>query len=156
VAARPILIIDTSVFLQDALSPSGAGSASHLLALAPAIAHVVICADIRDEIIDKLADVAGWSRAQVLERYGPILDAAVVVTPVDEREDHRRFVNDDAGDTMFVRTAEAIYEQAGELIEADQIRLIVSVNTHHLRPRSGYAGFLVRTPHDAVEVLTAG
>lgn len=154
-AARPILIIDTSVFLQDALSPSGSGAASQLLALAPAIAHVVMCAEIKDELFEKLIEHAGWTRSQVLERYGPILDSATIVLPVRERDDHRRFVNDDLDDTMFVRAAEAIYEQAGGLIQPDQIRLIVSGNTRHLRPGSGYAGFLCETPHDAIARLKA-
>lgn len=153
-APRPIVIIDTSVFVKDALSKNRAGAASQILALAPAIAHIVTCDDIVEETLEKIVQHAGWSRAQVLEVYGAVLAAAVVVTPVPEREDHRRFVNDDADDTMFVRVAEAIYEQAEGLIAADQLRIIVSENTHHLRPGSGYAGFLCRTAAGAVRALT--
>lgn len=152
-APRPILIIDTSVFVKDALSKNRTGAASQILALAPAIAYVVTCDDIVEEMVEKIVQHAGWTRAQVLEVYGAILAAAVVVTPVPEREDHRRFVNDDANDTMFVRVAEAIYEEAEGLIAADQVRIIVSENTHHLRSRSGYAGFLCRTAADAVRAL---
>ena len=153
-APRPILIIDTSVFVKDALSKNRTGTASQILALAPAIGYIVTCDEIVEEMVEKIVQHAGWTRVQVLEVYGAILAAAVVVTPVPEREDHRRFVNDDADDTMFVRVAEAIYEQAEGLIAADQMRIIVSENTHHLRPGSGYAGFLCRTAADAVRALT--
>lgn len=53
-ASRPILIIDTNVFVKDALSKNRAGAASQILALAPAIAYVVTCDDIVEEIVEKI------------------------------------------------------------------------------------------------------
>ncbi|MDP2350932.1 MAG: hypothetical protein Q8M74_07225, partial [Chloroflexota bacterium] len=52
--ARPIVVIDTSVFLQDAFSKTRKGAASQLLTIVPVVAHVVMCDGIRDEIIEKL------------------------------------------------------------------------------------------------------
>ena len=75
-ASRPILVLDTSIFLQDAFSKKRKGAASQLLALAPAVAHIVMCDEIRDEILEKFDEYLGWSKAQVLARYGPVLDAA--------------------------------------------------------------------------------
>ena len=113
---RPIVVIDTSVFLRDALSTSRAGAATQLLAILPAIAHVVMCNEIRDEVLTKAEEILGWPRRLTLERYGPLLSTAVFVTPVAEREDHRRVVHGDLDDTMFVRVAEAIYlEHPGRL-----------------------------------------
>jgi hypothetical protein len=142
------VVIDTSVFLRDALSTSRSGAATQLLAILPAIAHVVMCDEIRDEILTKAEDILGWPRLLTLERYGPILGTAVFVTPVTEREDHRRAVQGDLGDTMFVRVAEAIYVEHPDLVEADQLRFIVSENTRHFRPGSAYAGFLFGTSRE--------
>ena len=153
--ARPIVVIDTSVFLQDAFSKTRRGAASQLLAIAPGVAHVVMCDDIRDEILEKFEDHLGWSRAQVLSTYGPVFRAALWVTPVEEREDHRRIVNNDLADTMFVRVAEAIYKDLAVIIEADQIRVIVSENTNDFRPGAAYAGFMFGTAHDALVALGA-
>ena len=74
-ASRPILVLDTSIFLQDAFSKKRKGAASQLLALAPAVAHIVMCDEIRDEILGKFDQYLAWSKAQVLARYGPVLDA---------------------------------------------------------------------------------
>lgn len=154
VAPRPILIIDTSVFVQDAMSKTRTGAATQILAIAPAIAHVVICNEMVDEVIAKIVQRAGWTSAQVLEVYGGVIAPAVVVTPVPETKVHRRFVKDDKDDTMFIRVAEAIYVEAPDLIEADQTRIIVSENTTHLRSGSAYAGFLCRTAADALRHLS--
>ncbi len=153
--ARPIVVIDTSVFLQDAFSKTRRGAASQLLAIVPVVAHVVMCDDIRDEIFEKLEVHLGWSRAQVLSAYGPVLRAALWAEPVEEREDHRRIVNNDSDDTMFVRVAEAIYTDLPTIIEADQIRFIASENTNDFRPGSAYAGFIFGTAHDALVALGA-
>ncbi len=50
---------------------------------------------------------------------------------------------------------EAIYSEIATIIEADQIRLVISENTHHFRPGSAYAGFLFGTAHDALVALRA-
>jgi len=152
-ADRPIVIIDTSVFLQDALSKERKGAASQLLAILPAIAHVVTCDEMCDELFDKL-EAFGWTRAQVLESYGPVLEAAIWVEPVEEGEHHRRVVNHDEGDTVFVRTAEAVFIDAPHII-GEQRRFVISSNTRHFRPGTVYAGFLFGTPHDVLKALKA-
>ncbi len=153
--ARPIVVIDTSVFLKDAFSKTRVGAASQILAILPAVAHIVMCIEIRDEIFETFEEHLGWSKTQVLAAYGPILNAALWVTPVTEREDHRRVVNKDDDDTIFVRVTEAIYSEMATIIEADQIRLVISENTHHFRLGSAYAGFLFGTAHDALVALRA-
>ena len=85
-ASRPILVLDTSIFLQDAFSRRRKGAATQLLTLAPAVAHIVMCDEIRDEILEKFDEYLGWSKAQVLARYGPVLDAHLAefeVSPTD-------------------------------------------------------------------------
>ena len=135
------------------MSKTRAGAASQLLAILPAIAHVVMCDEIRDEIIEKFADLVGWTEPQVLATYGPVFDAAVWVSPVDEQVWHLAVVNDDTGDTMLVRTAEAVYLQAFDLLDKDQQRFVVSENTNHLRPGTNYAGFLFVTAHGLLTEL---
>jgi len=75
-AARPVVIVDTSIFLADALSPTRRGAASQVLAILPAVAHVVLCEEIRDELATKLEEHLGWSEADMLATYGPVLDSA--------------------------------------------------------------------------------
>jgi predicted nucleic acid-binding protein len=152
---RPIIIIDTSVFVRDALSRTGAGASSHVLALAPAIAHIVTCDEIVDELVETIVEHARWTKAQVLETYGPVLSASIVVNPVTETETHRRFVKHDLDDTLFIRIAEAIFTEASHILEANQLRLIVSENTNHFRPGSSYASFLCGTARDALVRLEA-
>lgn len=43
---RPIVFVDTGVFLADAMSTTGAAVASQALAILPAVAHVVLCDEI--------------------------------------------------------------------------------------------------------------
>lgn len=150
---RPIVVIDTSVFVRHALSRTHMGAASQLLAILPVVAHIVTCDEIRDEIVEKLEEHAGWPRATTMAVYGPVFDAALSVAPVPEREDHRRIVYNDEDDTMLVRVAEAIYVELPALIAAGQLRYVVSENTRHLRPGSAYAGFLFGTAHDVLAVL---
>ncbi len=152
-AGRPIVIIDTSVFIQDALSRDHKGAASQLLAILPAIAHIVMCNEMRDELFDKL-DTFGWTDTEIVEVYGPVLQAAIWVEPVEEGEHHRLIVNHDEGDTVFVRTAEAVFIDVPGII-GEQQRFIVSSNTRHFRPGTAYAGFLFGTPHDVLKALTA-
>ena len=56
---------------------------------------------------------------------------------------------------MFVRVAEAIYKDLAVIIEADQIRVIVSEHTNDFRPGAAYAGFMFGTAHDALVALGA-
>lgn len=129
------------------------GAASQFLAIIPAVAHIVTCDEIRDEIVEKLEQHLGWSRATAMAVYGPVFDAALSVSPVPVREDHRRIVNDDEDDTVLVRVAEAIYIELPALISAGQLRYVVSENTRHLRPGSAYAGFLFGSAHDVLAAL---
>jgi len=82
-------------------------------------------------------------------RFGPL------VTPVPERDDHRRAVHDDADDTVFVRVAEAIYTDLPDIVEADQLRFVVSANTRDFRPGAVYAGFRFGTAHDLLLAMGA-
>ena len=113
-AGRPIVILDTSVFIQDALSPEQKGAASQLLAIVPTVAHVVMCMEARAELLEKLSGF-GWSVEDVEARYGPIFDAAIWVEPVEEGPHHLKAVSSDRDDTMFVRAAEAVYVAAPEI-----------------------------------------
>ena len=152
--SRPIVVIDTSVFIQDAMSKTHKGAASQALALLPGVATVVLCDDIRGEIIDKCADHLGWTEKQVLARYGPLFDAAVWVTPVEEQPWHQKVVQNDPDDTMLPRTAEAVFTQRGDLVGADQDRFIVSENRKHLVPGSNYASFMFVTSHGLLERIS--
>ena len=137
----PILILDTSVFVRHALSSRAeAGAAGVVLNFALHAAHVVISAEIEREVHAKLAE-RGYDEAAILARYGAILRRAHRVTPAAERDDHRRAVNGDAGDTMLVRTAEVASDQLADIWTADQLHLLVSENTRHLRPNHWFAGF---------------
>ena len=151
---RPILIIDTSVFVKDALSRTRSGSATQLLAIAPAITHVVMCDELREEVLEQLERHLGWSTETARAVYGPIFDAARWVNAVPERVDHRLIVHD-IDDTILVRVAEAVFVDANDITGANQVRYIVSENTRHLRPGSAYAGFLIGTAHTVVTVLRA-
>ena len=144
---RPIVIIDTSVFIQDALSPTRKGAASQVLVNLPALATIVLCDEIRDELVEKLVERFHWTEEQVLDTYGPVLNAAAWVVPVEEQPWHRKVVNDDPDDTMLPRTAEAVYVELASLIAEGQERFIVSENTKHLIPGAAYSGFLFTNAH---------
>ena len=149
---RPILIIDTSVFVKDALSRTRSGSATQLLAIAPAITQIVMCDELRKEVLELLERHLGWSTETARDTYGPIFDAARWVTPVPERDDHR-LMEHDIDDIILVRVAEAVFVDAIDITDADQVRYIVSENIRHLRPGSAYAGFLFGTAHRVFEAL---
>ena len=149
---RPILIIDTSVFVKDALSRKRSGSATQLLAIAPAITQIVMCDELREEVLELLERHLGWSTGTVRDTYGPIFDAARWVTPVPERDDHR-LMEHDIDDIILVRVAEAVFVDAIDITGADQVRYIVTQNIRHLRPGSAYAGFRFGTAHRVVEAL---
>jgi hypothetical protein len=151
-APRPLLIIDTSVFLKDALSRTRSGAATQLLAIAPVVAHIVMCDELRNEVLDLLERHLAWPTVTAYKAYAPIFEAARWLTPVAERADHRLIAHD-IDDTMLVRVAEAVYVDALELVAPGQVRYIVSENTRHLRPGSAYAGFLFGTAHDVLGVL---
>jgi len=142
------VIIDTSVFIQDALSRTRKGAASQVLIALPTLATIVLCKDIRDELVEKLVAKFHWTERNVVDTYGPVLDAAVWVTPVEEQPWHRKVVKDDPDDTMLPRTAEAVFVEKMSLISPDQDRYIVSENSKHLVPGAAYSGFLFVTAHD--------
>jgi hypothetical protein len=150
-AGRPIVILDTSVFIQDALSPERKGTASQLLAIVSTVAHVVMCMEARAELLEKLSGF-GWSAEDMEARYSPIFDAAIWVEPVEEGPHHLKSVSSDSDDTMFVRAAEAVYVAAPEIIE-EQERFVVSANTKHFRPGADYASFRFATPHAVLKAL---
>ena len=150
---RPLVVIDTSVFLKDAMSPKHKGAASQVLAILPAIATIVMCDEIRQEILEKFSEILGWTEKQVLTTYGPILEAAIWVIPVPEQPWHRKVVHDDEDDTMLVRTAEAVFTEAADRIEAAQLRFVVSENKRHLKPGTSYASFLCVTSHGLLEAI---
>jgi predicted nucleic acid-binding protein len=144
---RPIVVIDTSVFISDALSRTQAGAASQVLAILPAVATIIMCEDIREELTEKLVERFGWTKRQVMDTYGPIFDAALWLVPVEEQPIHRKVVHGDPDDTMLPRAAEAVFTQATTLLERDQEKFIVTGNPRHLKPGTNYAGFLFVTPH---------
>jgi hypothetical protein len=144
---RPIAVIDTSVFLRDALSSTRRGAASRVLAILPVVAHVVLCEDIRMELVEKVKVYLGWTDADVRAAYGPVFRAARWLLPVPEGPHHLRIVHHDAADTMLVRVAEAVYSDAVDLLAPDQGRFIVTENTRHLPAGTAYAGFLAVTGH---------
>jgi len=84
---RPIVVLDTSVFLKDAMSPTHKGAASQILAILPAIATIVLCDEIRQEILEKFSEILGWTEKQVMATYSPVFEAAIWVTPVPEQGD---------------------------------------------------------------------
>ena len=148
---RPIVVVDTSVFLADAMSTTGTAAASQVLAILPAIAHVVLCDEIRQELNEKLTEYLGWTEGQVLARYGPVFDVAVWVTPVAEQAWHLKVVHEDPGDTMLPRAAEAVFTERPDLIDVDQGRFVVSQNTSDLVPGSSYASFMFVTARELLE-----
>jgi hypothetical protein len=149
------VIIDTSAFLADAVSPGRSRAATQILRILRPAAHIALCDDIRRELFEKLTGDLEWTNAGVLARHGVVLGAATWVAPVEERGDHLAFVKGDPDDTMLVRLAEAIYSdpEALGLIAPDQGRFIVSHNRRHVRPGSNYAGFLAVTPHQLLRDL---
>jgi hypothetical protein len=150
---RPIVVIDTSVFLKDAMSPTRSGAASQILAILPAIATIVMCDEIRQEILEKSFELLGWTEKQVATTYGPVLEAAIWVTPVPEQSWHLEVVHHDPDDTMLMRTAEAVFTEASDRIEADQLRFVVSENRRHLKPGTSYASFRCVTSHGLLKAI---
>jgi predicted nucleic acid-binding protein len=144
----PIIVIDTSVFVADALSRRRSNAPTRLLVLA-ATGHfnLVLCEEIRTELIAVLPRKAGWTETDVQARFGPIFDRASWLTPVPEEPHHRVAVQGDSADTAIVRVAEAIYVSNRPDLVALPAKFVVSVNTRHFPPGATYAGFVFVTPH---------
>lgn len=150
---RPLVILDTGVFISDALG-ANRGASSQVLALAASGTCVpVLSADLWDEVQEKLVDKGEMSLAEIAERYGGIVVAAIWVEPVRETQEHLQFVGGDADDTVLPRMAEAVYGAAPEQ-SATEHKYIVSLNRKHVRPGSAWAGFLCVTPHGLITRLT--
>jgi predicted nucleic acid-binding protein len=145
----PIIVIDTSVFVADALSTRRSNAPTRLLMLA-ATGHfnLVLCEEIRTELRAVLSRKAGWTEADVQARFGRIFDRASWLTPVPEEPHHRVAVQGDSADTVIVRVAEAIYVSNRPDLVALPAKFVVSVNTRHFPPGATYAGFVFVTPHD--------
>lgn len=124
---RPIVVIDTSVFISDALSKTKRGTASQVLAILPAVATIIMCEDIREELTEKLVERFSWTKRQVTDTYGPIFDAALWLVPVEEQPIHRKVVHGDPDDTMLPRAAEAVFTQATTILELDRSRWFASM-----------------------------
>lgn len=54
---------------------------------------------------------------------------------------------------MLLRTAEAVFIEASDVIEADQLRFVVSENRRHLTPGTNYASFRCVTSHGLLKAL---
>lgn len=142
------MVVDTSVFIADALSRTRSNAASQLLEIASAgLFELIMCGEIRLEVNEVLSRVGDMSPVDITARYDELWSAAHWVTPVEEQAHHLAVVNRDAGDTMVVRAAEAIYQQLPELARAED-KFVVSYNRRHFRPGTSYAGFLFVTPRD--------
>lgn len=146
-------MIDTSVFIADALGRER-GASSQVLAITAAGTCIPILSDeLWDEVAAKLQDPGGMTLAAIEDRYAEITESAIWVEPVAETSAHRSFVADDPDDTVLPRMAEALYDQAPEAAVVEE-KFIVSLNRRHLRPGSNWAGFLCVTPHDLMARLT--
>jgi hypothetical protein len=99
-------VIDTSVFVADAMSEARAASPSkvHRMVVVREL-RLVLCQEIRAEIVSVLAKRAGWTAADVDTRFGPVFDRATWVTPVPEEPHHLAAVQGHSADTIVVRTA---------------------------------------------------
>lgn len=151
-APAAVCIIDTSVFVADALAVVDREPASVLALIVTDVLLSVSCDELRLETLEKLEEVAGLASDVIDARYGPVWTRTLFVPPVVETDQHRQFVAGDADDTVLPRTAEAIYEHAPDAVVVAR-KYIVSRNTKHLRPGSSWGGFLVSTPGAVVDDL---
>ena len=145
----PVIVIDTSVFVADALSARRSNAPTRLLMLA-ATGHfnLVLCEEIRTELRAVLSRKAGWTDLDVQQRFEPVFDRASWLTPVPEEPHHRAAVQGDSADAVIVRVAEAIYVSNRPDLVALPAKFVVSMNTRHFPPGATYAGFIFVTPHD--------
>jgi hypothetical protein len=145
---RAVAVIDTSVFVADAISKARVASPTRVLRMAVVDElHVLLCDQIEAEIVSVLARRAGWTAADVHTRFGPVFDRAVWLTPVLEEPHHLAAVQGHSADTIVVRTAEAIYLSPRPDLVAIPAKYVVSMNTKHFPPGATYAGFIFVTPH---------
>lgn len=151
---RPLVIIDTSVFVADALGHERGSSSQVLAVTAAGTCLAVMSAELWDETRDKLHDPGGIPPDAIEDRYSSIMQAALWVEPVEETAAHRAFVAEDPDDTVLPRMAEAVYGQFGDQATTEH-KFIVSLNKRHVRPGSNWAGFLCITPHGLMAHLTA-
>lgn len=153
---RPLVVLDTSVFVADAYSKTRRGGASTVLALAAAgVVDVVLCEEIRAELREVFEDDGLDPRSidLILGRYAEIFTRVRWLIPVPQGTHHLKVVANDEEDTMVVRVAEAIFTQATDLVPAPD-KFVVSANTKHFRPGTNYAGFQFVTAREFVEKLS--
>lgn len=144
-----VVVIDTSVFVADALSERHTGAPTGVLRLATSSdVHVVLCEEIRAELVRVMAKRTGWTDSEVQARYHTVFDRASWLVPVPEEPHHKVAVQGHAADTMVVRVAEAIYVSHRPDLVAIPAKYVVSMNTKHFPPGATYAGFVFTTPHD--------
>lgn len=150
---RPLVIIDTSVFVSDALGRERGSSSQVLAVTAAGTCAAVMSDELWTETRDKLQDPGGIPAEAIDDRYIFVLDAALWVEPVEETPAHRSFVADDPDDTVLPRMAEAVYNEYPDQARTER-KFIASLNKRHLRSGSNWAGFLCLTPHQVMARLT--
>ena len=146
-----VAVIDTSVYVADALSRRQTGSPSRVLDLAlNDDFHLVLSTEILAELIGARGRHT-WSEARVMEYFGPVFDSAIWLKPVPHEPHHLSAVQGHSPDTIVVRTAEAIYVSNRPDLVAIPAKYVVSMNTKHFPPGAAYAGFMFVTPHQLLE-----
>lgn len=103
---RPLVVLDTSVFVADAYSRTRRGGASTVLALASAgVIDVVLCEEIRAELREVFEDDRLDPRSidLIFGRYAELFARARWLTPAPQGPHHLKVVANDEGDTMVVR-----------------------------------------------------
>jgi predicted nucleic acid-binding protein len=121
---RPLVVLDTSVFVADAYSKTRQGGASTVLALAAAgVIDVVLCEEIRAELREVFEEDGLDPRSidLVFGRYADLFARARWLTPVPQGPHH--------------------------------LKVVASANTKHFRPGTNYAGFQFVTARELVEKL---
>jgi predicted nucleic acid-binding protein len=142
-----VAVIDTSVFVADALSQRQKGSPSRVIDLALRDElHLVLCVEILAELVGVLRRQT-WPEARVMAYFGPVFDRASWLTPVPEEPHHLAAVQRHSADTVVVRTAETIYVSSRPDLVAIPAKYVVSMNTKHFPPGATYAGFIFTTQH---------
>lgn len=146
---RAVAVIDTSVFVADALSRRQMGAPSGVLELAlDDEFQVVLCEQIREELVRVLASRGGWTKSDIQSHFNHVFGRASWLTPVPEEPHHLAAVQGHSADTVVVRTAEAIYASNRPDLVAIPAKYVVSMNTKHFPPGATHAGFIFATPHD--------
>ena len=144
---RAVAVIDTSVYVADALSRHQTGSPSRVVDLALNDEfHLVLSNEILAELMGALRRHT-WPEARVMDYFGPAFERAIWLTSVPEERHHLAAVQGHSADTIVVRTAEAIYVSNRPDLVAIPTKYVVSMNTKHFPPGATYAGFKFVTPH---------